>query len=407
MDLPELEEAIQSLPWKQQKALAKWIRVTAAQRARRDREEKAGIASKRLFYQSPALLWTIVSLLLFLIVEGGVFRLGWYNKYLEPESSAGTVEAYLYWLKRFPHSNRPVVMVVGDSRIAEGFSARQAGLASGNSIRYWNFGMGGTTPRVWYYILRDGDPTRRRFAGIVLALDQYSDEDHWDSLMDRPIDLNFVIGRLRLRDCQDYVSSIKSPEIQARTLSGCLLKGIALRRDAQEFLRHVSDRIARTKDNRVNGLQYLDAYDGSDLNLRGLSADFTQRTIQFPSGLTEQRHNSIQDMVMPAPAPPTGEVTRYRRFWLGRILDLYKDSPTRIVFLELPRAPLPRPESPTPARFLKGALKRPRVSALPSYMFRDLERPELFEDGLHLNKVGRSLFTERLADQVPPLIGIQ
>ena len=52
---------------------------------------------------------------------------------------------------------------------------------------------------------------------------------------------------------------------------------------------------------------------------------------------------------MPAPAPQTGETTRYRELWLGRILDLYKDSPTQIIFFELPRAPLPRPEDRVPA----------------------------------------------------------
>ena len=76
-------------------------------------------------------------------------------------------------------------------------------------------------------------------------------------------------------------------------------------------------------------------------DLRGLSADFDSRTISFPPGLTTQQHDSIQAMVMPQPAPQTGETTRYRMLWLGRILDLYKDSPTRIIFLEVPRAPLP------------------------------------------------------------------
>jgi hypothetical protein len=39
--------------------------------------------------------------------------------------------------------------------------------------------------------------------------------------------------------------------------------------------------------------------------------------------------------------------------------------------------------------------------------FRDLERPEVFFDGLHLNKIGRGIFTERIAAQIPPLIGIR
>lgn len=344
--------------------------------------------------------------MLFLLVESLIFRVGWYNKYLAPDSSAGTVESYLYWLKRFPHDKLPEVLVMGDSRIAEGFSAPAADQAAGDRLRYWNFGMGGATPRVWYYVLRDGDPTRRRFAAIVLALDQYSDEDGVDSIEDRIIDLNFVIGRLRLSDCEDFASSMKSRQMEGKALSGCLLKGIPLRRDAQDFLHHFRARIKRSKDWRVNGRGYIDGYGGKDEDLNGLSADFAGRTIHFPPGLTAIRHDTIQAMVLPEPAPQTGEVTEYRKLWLGRILDLYKDSSTRIVFLELPRAPLPRPEGGAPARFLEWALRRPRVSALPKETFRDLERPDLFSDGLHLNRIGRGIFTGRVAAQVPRVLGI-
>jgi hypothetical protein len=344
---------------------------------------------------------------LFLLVEGLIFRAGWYNKYLEPNSSAGTVESYLYWLKRFPQGKLPEVLMVGDSRIAEGFSAPAADRASGDRIHYWNFGLGGATPRVWYYVLRDADPTRRRFAAIVLALDQYSDQDSVDSIQDRFIDLNFVIGRLRLSDCVDFASSMKSWEYQSRSLSGCLLKGIALRRDTQEFLRHRKDRMKRANDWRANGVGYIGAYGGHAEDLRGLSADFATRTIHFPPGLDAERHDTVQDMVMRPPAPATGETTQYRKLWLGRIIDLYKESPTQIIFLELPRAPVPIPEGSQPAVFLDWALRRPHVSALPMGTFRDLERPELFYDGLHLDRVGRGIFTERIAARIPPLIGIQ
>jgi hypothetical protein len=347
-----------------------------------------------------ALIWTIASLLAFLVTESAIFRLGWYNKYLEPDSSAGTVEDYLYWLKRFPHANRPEVMVIGNSRIEEGFSARDAGIAVENRIRFWNFGIGGTTPRVWYYILRDADPTCRRFSAIVIALDQYADEDPWSSLPDWPLDLSFVIGRLRPADCLDFAHSMTSPAIRDKTLSGCMLRGITLRRDAQAFLVNIPDRIKRSKDVRNNGLAYVDGYGGSEDDLHGLSADFAHRIIQFPPGLDQARRNTVQEAVMPQPAPQSGEMTRYRELWLGRILDLYKDSRTRIVFIEMPRAPLPLPESPRPAVFLRHALERPRVSALPSSTFRDLERPEYFFDGLHLNKTGRAILSTRIAEQV-------
>jgi hypothetical protein len=155
---------------------------------------------QRPFFKTRALAWTVASLLAFLLMEGAIFRLGWYNQYLEPDSSAGEVEGYLSWLKRYPHNGSPEVLVMGDSRIAEGFSARLAGRNVQQRLRFWNFGIGGTTPRIWYYMLRDADPTRRRFKVIVMALGEYADEDKWDSSEDRVLDLNYLIGRLRSLD---------------------------------------------------------------------------------------------------------------------------------------------------------------------------------------------------------------
>ncbi len=110
------------------------------------------------FSGAPRWSWTFISLIAFLVAEGAIFRLGWYNKYLEPESSAGMVESYLFWLKHTLPTAVPEVMVLGDSRIAEGFSSRDADRVAGNKIHFWNFGMGGTSPRIWYYVLRDADP---------------------------------------------------------------------------------------------------------------------------------------------------------------------------------------------------------------------------------------------------------
>jgi len=404
-DLNEIRDAIGKLSAEQQESLAKWLRQLASERASERRN--AAATDHRVFFKSPALLWTFISLIAFLIAEGAIFRLGWYNKYLEPQSSAGMVESYLFWLNHTLPTAVPEVMVLGDSRIAEGFSSRDADRVAGNKVHFWNFGMGGTSPRIWYYVLRDADPTRRRFRAIAIELDHYSDKDEFDSRPNRLIDLNFIIGRLRLTDCLEFAASMVSREFKEKALAGCLFKGIPLRRDAQEFLLNVSDRIKRSKDWRNKGLFYTTDYLGREENLVGLSADFVHRTIVYPPGIDEQRRSTIEGMVMPAPAPQTGETTRYRELWMGRILDLYKDSPTQIIFYEVPRAPLPRPEDREPAIYLQSALKRPRVTALPQNTFRDLERPDVFFDGLHLNRIGRGIFSSRIAQTIPPLIGIQ
>jgi hypothetical protein len=117
-------------------------------------------------------MWTLATLLAFAIVEGLLFRTGWYNRYLEPNSSAGLVEGYLAWLAQGRGSGTEVA-VLGDSRVAHGLSAPAASAASGDKLRFWNLGIAGTLPRDWYYMLRDADAGHRRFAAVVLALDQF------------------------------------------------------------------------------------------------------------------------------------------------------------------------------------------------------------------------------------------
>lgn len=348
-----------------------------------------------------------MGVLLFVVVEACIFRTGWYIKYLEPQSSAGQLESYRQWLTKPDPVKVPEVMILGDSRMAEGFSAPLADKAVEGKLHFWNFGIAGTTPRVWYYLLRDADPSRRRFAAIAIAMDGYADEDHFDSASNRLIDLNFVIERLRWSDCWGFANSMLSLDYKVRAFSGCMFKGIPLRSDAQAFLPNRADRIRRSDDWRKNGVGYLNDYGGRSESLAGLSADFTNRTLHYPPGVTQAAKDTVEAMVMRPPAEQQGELTRYRTLWFGRILDLYKNSPTKFIFFELARAPLPKPESRQPATFLHAAMQRPNVIALPRKTFRDLEKPELFFDGLHFNKKGRGLFSRRMAEKIPPLIGIQ
>lgn len=342
--------------------------------------------------------------MLFFAADGLIFRTGWYDSYLEPDSSAGLLESHLYWLTNARAPQVPQVLVVGDSRVAEGFSPRLATVALGRRLYFWNFGVAGTSPRVWYYALRAADPTHHRFAAIVIALDHYSDEDGIENLADRVIDQNFLVMRLGFSDCPGFAGSMETMVNRHRALAGCLFRGMILRPDLQAFLWGPEARIKRADDWLQNGLNYINDYGGKPENLTGLSADWSRRTISFPDGLSDRVRAEVTRSLLPEPVPQTGELTRYRQRWLGAILDLYKDSPTHLIFLQLPRAPLPRPVNPVPAAFLDSALRRPRVSSLPADLFADLERPEFFADGLHLNRDGRPAFTTRVAADVDSIL---
>lgn len=365
---------------------------------RRERIARRVEARNRRSLRS-AVIWSILTLVAFFATEAAIFRSGFYLRYLEPDSSAGTVESYLHWLHRDQPSGHPEIMVMGDSRIAEGFSARAASKAQGQ-FRFWNFGIGGTSPRDWYYMLRDADPDRHRFAAIVIGLDHYADRDAGDDLSNRLLDENYLIGRLRLSDCPEFSRSFGDVTLRYAIWRGCILKGIALRRDVQEFLINRKDRLKRSRDYLDHGLGYIDGYGGKTESLDGLSVDWETRAITFPPDTKDWQRNSVKASLTPDPFPQSGTMTRYRQAWFGKILSRYAGSGTRIILLENPRGPLPTSDAGMPATFIGSIRNTPGVTILSDQTFRDLEQPTLFADGAHLNQAGRPIYSERLAGKV-------
>jgi hypothetical protein len=343
-------------------------------------------------------------------VEAGIFRSGLYLRYLQPNSTTGDLEYNLYWLRQYPATPKPPqgeVLVVGDSRLAEGFSALHATEESKGRILFRNVAVGGMSVRNWYFLIRDADRHRKRFKAIVLGLDAYADNEALDSPPDRIGDLNYSIGRLRLTDCWDFAMSMKTPQRQRTALSGCLFKGLVFRADFHEFLSDPAKRIELAKQWHLNGLGWGAGYPGIERSLTGLSADFAKGAITFPPTLEEPVRATVRQTVTPNRPSDFGENTRYRKLWLGRIIDLYRGNPTKIIFVEMPRAPLPIPESKVPRRFIESVSSEPGVVVMPAATYRDLERPDLFGDGLHLNSVGRPLFSVRLAHDVLHILGME
>jgi hypothetical protein len=349
-------------------------------------------------------LWAALALASFFIADNLLFRTGWYTQYLEPHSSAGSLESELHWLKYAPSLwHAPEVLVAGDSRVAEGFSSSTADAAVDRRLHFWNAGLPGTTPRVWYYLLRAADPTHRRFSVIVIALDNYSDADWFAEFEDRTSDQNYLVMQLGFGDCIGFAVSMRSAEAKQHTLFGCLFRGMILRDDVQTFLAHPEKRTTDAADWLQNGLVYTTEYGGRTENLTGMTVNWRDRTIAFPNDVSADRRASVTTFVLRKPVPQTGSLARYRHKWLGSILDLYRDSPTRVIFVQLPRGPAVDPDAG-----VAGAPRLPQsssnVSIVPADTFTDLEHPQWFFDGLHLNREGRLNFSGHLASQVEALL---
>ncbi len=339
-------------------------------------------------------VWLLIAFCSFFSVDTVLFRAGWYQAYLEPDSTTGSLEYRLYWLA---HSKRPAVpevLAIGDSRMAEGFSTRVANAETARQMHFWNLGLGGTTPRVWYYLLRDADPTRRRFASVVVGLDDYSDADWFASFEDRATDQNYLAMRLGLADCPGFAWSMHKVTAGLSAFFGCAFREEILRRDIDAFLANPPDRLTRAADTRARGLIYLSEYEGKTGNLQGMTIDWNARAIHFPDTASEATRENVRKFVTKSPVPQTGALARYRKQWLGAILNLYRNSPTRVIFLQMPRAPVVDPAQGSHALTIDHAI------VLPAATFEDLERPELFADGLHLNSAGRAIFSRRMAKVV-------
>ncbi|MDE3195851.1 MAG: hypothetical protein KGN84_05885 [Acidobacteriota bacterium] len=347
---------------------------------------------------------SVLAVFAFYALQLALFHSGWYNKYLEPNSTTGQVEYRLFWLRRTWPAKVPDILVVGDSRVAEGFSAPVAGASVGGRLHFVNWGMPGTPPRVWYYALRDMEEDRNRFSAIVIEFDRYSDLDGTETVQDRAADLNYLAGRLSLGDCLDFARSYSDSSIARTIFTGCIFRGIPLRADVRQFLSDISARREHARVWRNRGAEYVNDYDGKSETLAGLTFDAANRRIDFPPGMSENQIATVKGTITPDPAPQTGALTAYRRKWIGGILDLYRNSPTRIVFIQIPNAPLPLPDSTAPARFIDSVRGRRGLSVLPPDAFKDLQRPEFFADGLHLNSKGRILFSAKLAKELEPVM---
>src|SRR6185436_1097743 len=103
--------------------------------------------------------------------------------------------------------------------------------------------VAGTNPRSWYYMLRDLDPTARRYRAIVFGVDDYDDEDSYEDLNDDIRALHYVLARLRFADTWHFSRSFNDPHLQWEAFRGSLLKGLIYQSDLRAFLDHPKKRL--------------------------------------------------------------------------------------------------------------------------------------------------------------------
>ena len=172
-----------------------------------------------------------------LLIEAIVFHSHFYARYLDLSFSTGYTEAVFNIERRRPPNKKKQTLVVGDSRMDQGFSAKIANQHVSGDYFFANLGIDGTNARSWYYLVRDVDPRRDRYTAIAIGLANYDEPDGDKDPADRVSDLPYVANRLRLADIAPFTLSFTTWKLpHQRFFASCSLSPAFIRGDLQDFI---------------------------------------------------------------------------------------------------------------------------------------------------------------------------
>jgi hypothetical protein len=338
----------------------------------------------------------LLGIVAFICVDGAIFHSGLYVSILAPRSYAGRVWRITQAEKERAPSGLKEVLVLGDSRIAEGFSTTLAnGLGSPAGLKFVSLAEPAASANTWYYMVREVDPTARRYAAIVIPYGLGYEPNSAD-----PLRISMTAPLLSYGDSFHFASGFQRWSGRFRAFIACILRGSAYQDDVVDLLSHPVARIKSVQqaDKRHSGSEYK----GRDYDLVGTSYDAATGQVTFAPKLTEAQKLAFRKSLIQPSQSDTEYSLKLQRDWIPRIMDRYSHSPTAIVLTPLPRGPFL--ELAGFSRGYESVLPRSVIQrtnfSLPGDTFDFLEKPENYFDAFHLNAKGRQKFTETLVSQV-------
>lgn len=344
-----------------------------------------------------------------LLLDVALFRSGWYYRWLEPDSTSGSVVGDILAIERYRDPKRRNVLVLGDSRIGEGFSAQLADDAGGRAdLHFVNGAVAGSTARVRNLLLRTVDPDADRFGAIALAVD-YDPGSVLADMPNYPLDTSYVVPVLHLGDIISYPDSFTDPAQRARARRAILFPLQALHDDALDFLLHPRRRADAILRSRPGWLDAVGLYMGHEEALPELALD--EHDVPRDWGAIEPaRRQKIEDYLRNARsrATPALEAANedYVRRWIGGVAARYRAHGVPVFVFVVPRGPWHQAlvPAPTPRGAIAELADTGQIIALPGDAFVALEQPHFFFDTLHMNRAGRERFSADLAQRIAALV---
>lgn len=355
----------------------------------------------------------LVALLVLLIFNAIIPRLTNYYYWVKPDSTMGWAEQMQGVVLHQIVPGKKNVIVIGDSRVSEGFSAVLANKMSGRSdINFIQAGIPGTTPRVWYYFLKKVDPDHRLFAAVVLMTPRFDDDNDSGDLTNNAIDLTYLTPITDFRDIPAIANSFTGLREKIHAVGTLLMPLMTAREDLFDFVQNPGARLRDAQAYHGHFSEWLLAYRAPAISVPALDANqlktFDVATLNRPAAISAEIKTYIDSVLSNPPGVSPAHSTAYRTLWYGKIADEYAAAQAPLLVFQVPRGPYEQ-FSARQVRSdsgLSALAREKRVTLLDPHPFEMIERPQYFQDALHVNGSGQVMMTEALtplvAQQISP-----
>ncbi len=338
-------------------------------------------------------------------IESLVYRTGAYFFIAEPDSNTGAVVSTLLALDRHHRADARNVLVFGDSRVGEGFSALIA--ANGDAhFNFINLAVPGSSPRTWHYLLREID--RRGFAFDAVVVGVTYRPAGGSLHADWPLDPAHAARLLDLKDVLAFPATFDSKAMRDTARRTVLFPALASQQDAQAFLQAPWDRLHKVRRWRPAYLDAVRTYGGRDERMPEIGLAPAAAGVTNWGTATPVQRSQIETHLREVASQPdafSAANADFMRRWISAMARITRDRQATLILYPLPRGPYgdayDEPRLPAPPReFAVGG----KVHVLAPDLLTGLEAPPYFFDALHVNGKGRERTSQRVGEHVRAIL---
>jgi hypothetical protein len=357
----------------------------------------------------------LLGLLACCALEQALFGSSWYAAHQSPVSVAGDWWHTIEEERRRPGDPAHTVAILGNSKIRQGLNMPVlAGYERPGGLHFVSLAVEGSQMEWWYHQLRILDPDANRFRAVVIPVNGYRVRPEAGLLKFQADDGMIVaVGPfLHLRDWPDVLAGLDGWPEKAHGLAQLLFPAMGRGADAIDFARGPDSRLALVAARERDGAHERATHQGlGPETLSGLRYDRATGTVSaWPAHFTLAKQKEALRYMRP-PADPVGQTMAtyaYERTWLTRIAAYYRHSHTAVIVVPVPAygVPMAGVDPIADAPDIRDAFAgSPDLRFLPEPPFAALQRPDDFNDVLHMNTAGNTRFTALLACAVEHALG--